>query len=322
MSGLERETWQGLERWRLTGDEMVAEFLPGYGGQVVSLKHRPTGISLLRAPNSLEELNGRPFLFGIPVLFPPGRLRHGTFALGGRTYQWPKNERGLNHLHGFVWGKPWTLTPDPNGQDAITASFEAAEGSPEAAAFSHPFRLTITYRMQGATLRLDARAENSGSEPMPVGFGYHTTFNLLGPNGDRLEYVAKMPNGEEWEMGDDVMPTGKLLPPRKFARWVDGTEAIWNVVSDNLFLVDPAAKVNEITLTAKEPNITLWMRAEAPFRNWVVYRPDLKAPFVSLEPVSWVHNAPNLPQPPENTGVRLLQPGEVAEFSYALGVST
>jgi len=319
MSVWERGTWEGLERWRLTGEELEAEFLPGYGGQVISLKHRPTGLDLLRVPKTLAELKARPFIFGIPVLFLPGRLRRGEFQLGGRSYQWPKNERGLNHLHGFVWGRPWALTPDPGGAPEVTARFEAQEHSEEAKAFSHPFRVSIRYRLEGGSLQLDARVENSGSEPMPVGFGYHTTFNLLGTEGERLQYTATMPKGEEWEMADDLMPTGTLTAPRKFAHWMTGSEPIWDVVSDNLFLVDEDV-TNEIRLHLDQPEMTLWMRADPPFRNWVVYRPDPDASFISLEPVSWVHNAPNLPQPPERTGARLLPPGQSAEFSYKIGL--
>ena len=180
MAVFEQGTWEGLERWRLSGEEMEAEFLPQFGGQVISLKHRPTGLSLLREPKSLAELKGRPFLFGIPVLFLPGRLRQGSFELGGRRYQWPKNERGINHLHGFVWGKPWTLTVDPHEAATVHAKFEADAGSETALAFSHPFRLTIVYRLEASTIRLDAEVENMGRDPMPVGLGYHTTFNLLG----------------------------------------------------------------------------------------------------------------------------------------------
>ncbi len=320
MAVFEQGIWEGLERWRLSGEEMEAEFLPQFGGQVISLKHRPTGLSLLREPKSLEELKGRPFLFGIPVLFLPGRLRQGSFELGGRRYQWPKNERGINHLHGFVWGKPWTLTVDPQEAATVRAKFEADPGSETALAFSHPFRLTIVYRLEASTIRLDAEVENMGKDPMPVGLGYHTTFNLLGAQGNRLAYRAKLPTGQEWEMRDDLMPTGHLIAPTKFAPWLDSRgEEIWNVVSDNLYLVDEDVP-NEITLELEHPRLTLWMQAKAPIRNWVVYRPDRDAPFVSLEPVSWVHDAPNLPQPADRTGARLLSPGESAQFSYAIGV--
>jgi aldose 1-epimerase len=130
-----------------------------------------------------------------------------------------------------------------------------------------------------------------------------------------------MPPGLEWEMLPDLMPSGPLREPEKFAKWVHGGQPIWEFVSDNLFLVDEHAH-NEIRLVADDPDITLWMTADPPVRNWVVYRPALDAPFVSLEPVSWVHDAPNLPEPVERTGARLLPPGDRAEFRYTLGIRT
>ncbi len=313
----ESRTWQGLESLQLRGDALEVEVLPGYGGQVRSLIYRPAGLELLRTPTTRDELQGRPFLFGIPVLFLPGRLRGGVFSLGGRTYHWPLNERGENHLHGFVWGKPWQRTVD-NG--TLTVSFTAARGSAEAEAFGHPFRLAITYGVHGGELAVRAEVENLDDVAMPIGLGYHTTLSLADGQGQPLDYAAHLPPGREWEMGNDVMPTGRLGRPAKFARWVDGSQRLWEVVSDHLFLVDGDAD-NVVTLELKQPRLSVRMTARDPFRNWVVYRPALDAPFISIEPVSWVHNAPNLHQPAEFTGVRQLQGHDRAVFEYMIAVS-
>lgn len=320
MSEWKTASWHGMETIMVTGDVLEATFLPDFGGQVLSLRHRASGFELLRVPKDLEELKGRPFLFGIPVLFLPGRLRGGEFDLGGRHYQWPRNERGLNHLHGFVWGRPWTLEPDPAADGSVVASFTADIDSEEAKAFGHPFSLRLRYHLHGEELSIRARIDNlDRTEAMPLGFGYHTTFNFLDPEGGRLQYVARMPSGQEWVMGDDVMPVGPLTAPEKFQGWVGEGQPVWDVVSDNLFLVDEGAE-NRITLSLERPALTLWMQADAPFRNWVVYRPDLEAPFMAIEPVSWVHNAPNLDQDADRTGVRLLAPGSFAEFNYRIGL--
>lgn len=313
----ESRTWQGLETLQLRGDTLEVEVLPGYGGQVRSLVYRPAGLELLRTPKTLDELQGRPFLFGIPVLFLPGRLRGGEFTLGGRTYRWPLNERGVNHLHGFVWGKPWQSTV---ADGVLTVAFTAARESAEAEAFGHPFRLAIAYRVRGGELSVRAEVENLDDAAMPLGLGYHTTLSLVDGQGQPLAYTAQLPAGREWEMGSDVMPTGRLGMPEKFARWVQGGQRLWEVVSDNLFLVDGEAE-NAVTMELEQPRLSVKMTGRDPFRNWVVYRPALDAPFISIEPVSWVHNAPNLSQPAEFTGVRLLEGHEHAVFEYLVALS-
>lgn len=302
----------------LEGASLQAEILPGYGGQVIGLRHRGLGLELLRRPVTGDALRERPFLFGVPVLFPPGRLRGGRFTLGGRDYVWPVNDRlGPNHLHGFVWGRPWHVIRREEGSEPeAVLAFEAAAGSEAAAQFGHPFRLTIAYRLEGESLAIEAEAENRDSVAMPLALGYHTTWNLLDADNDPLDYIGRLPRGREWRMGDDVMPTGELLQPRHFLGWHSG-QRLWDFVSDHIYLVDRDV-ANVVELELAHPRLTVRMWAESPFRNWVVYRPDREAGFISIEPVSWVHNAPNLAADPAESGVVLLPPGETARFVYAI----
>jgi aldose 1-epimerase len=53
--------------------------------------------------------------------------------------------------------------------------------------------------------------------------------------------------------------------------------------------------------------------APPPFSQWVVYRPHLGSEFISLEPYTWVHNAPNLAVSPDLTGLARLEPGQEVE---------
>lgn len=302
----------------LEGESLRAEIVPGYGGQVIGLRHREFAFELLRRPKTRAELQDRPFLFGVPVLFPPGRLRGGRFTLGGRDYVWPINDRqGPNHLHGFVWGRPWRVVKREDGSEPeAVLAFEAAAGSEAATRFGHPFRLTIAYRLDGESLTIEAEAENLDTVPMPLALGYHTTWNLVGEDGRRLDYVGRLPRGREWRMGDDVMPTGEVLQPRHFLGWQSG-QHLWDFVSDHIYLVDRDV-ANVVELELAEPRLAVRMWAESPFRNWVVYRPDREAGFMSIEPVSWVHNAPNLTADPAESGVALLSPGEKARYVYAI----
>ncbi len=65
-------------RIRLTAWNFYAEFSPLAGGNIVAFRHLPSGHDLLRAPDSGEQLFETPECFGMPVLFPPGRIADGT----------------------------------------------------------------------------------------------------------------------------------------------------------------------------------------------------------------------------------------------------
>lgn len=94
----------------LENEYLEAILVPSWGSNLISLKWKPAGMHLLKTPETKEEYHANPCLFGIPVLFPPNRIDHGTFTYEGKTYSLPINEKPLqNHLHGFLYDKAWTL---------------------------------------------------------------------------------------------------------------------------------------------------------------------------------------------------------------------
>ena len=61
----------------LDNGKFRAEIVPEIGGNIISLRHCASGTTLLREPSDLRELAEFPARFGLPVLFPPNRIRDG-----------------------------------------------------------------------------------------------------------------------------------------------------------------------------------------------------------------------------------------------------
>jgi aldose 1-epimerase len=279
------------------------------------LTHKPTAEQLVRAVSSETLWRKQQVVNGIPILFPCGRIRGGEFVWDERHFVWPLTDsKGPNALHGFVWDVPWTvrehagetltITPGPEGQQRL----ERYLGS--------PVDLQMRYHVENEKFTVTSTITNRGSRPIPFGLGFHTTIAL--PAHD---WILRIPKGREWEMGDDLMPTGRLLQtPQTLAGLVDGRRAS-SIVADTCYLLDPAESP---VVQCHHPEKPWWICWEASqeFRHLVIYRPDLNANFISLEPYTWTHNAPNLPLNPLITGMASLNRLETRTLRYAVSVQS
>ncbi|MGI6636418.1 MAG: hypothetical protein ACOX7B_14815 [Christensenellales bacterium] len=55
-----------------------------------------------------EAFQKYPNVYGMPLLFPPNRIRDGRFAFRSRTYIFPINEPARNHhIHGLLSVMPF-----------------------------------------------------------------------------------------------------------------------------------------------------------------------------------------------------------------------
>ena len=104
MAVCEETVFPGEPAYRAGNDRLERTLVPGWGSNGISLFSRERSRQLLRVPRSVEEYRSSPFLYGIPVLFPPDRIGDGRFTFQRRTYRLKINERGrCNHFHGGVY---------------------------------------------------------------------------------------------------------------------------------------------------------------------------------------------------------------------------
>jgi galactose mutarotase-like enzyme len=107
---------------------------------------------------------------GNPVLFPtPGKLDGDHWSYGGHA--------GALKQHGFARTEAWRVSKVATA-GAAEVHLELSSNDVTRAGYPWDFRVTMTYALRGARLRIDHRVENRSAEAMPFGFGFHPYFAI------------------------------------------------------------------------------------------------------------------------------------------------
>ena len=285
-----------------------AEIIPEIGGNVISLRHQPSGTKLLREPADLRDLECFPEQFGLPVLFPPNRIRDGKFTFGGKHCQLPVNETAMhNHLHGLVVNRRWKLISHTDISAELICEFTPAD--PEYGGFPFAFTLKRGVILTETGLRDRMTVTNRGKWDMPLGLGYHSTFPAH-PAQIRLSAGPV-----QFEIGERYLPTGRYqewgdIDPRK---WFDpsGINAGFHTRSEPMIL-EGGSSFHGAEIRYKSG--LLHYITDEKFSFWYTWNKRGQGDFISLEPVSWMADALNQSGPPEETGLRILAPGSESVF--------
>ena len=285
-----------------------SEIIPEISGNVISLRHQPSGTKLLREPADLRELECFPEQFGLPVLFPPNRIRDGKFTFGGKHCQLPVNETAMhNHLHGLVVNRRWKLISHTDISAELICEFTPAD--PEYEGFPFAFTLKRGVILTETGLRDRMTVTNRGKWDMPLGLGYHSTFPA-DPAQIRLSAEPL-----QFEIGERYLPTGRLLEwgdidPRK---WFDpsGINAGFHMRAESV-ITENGTLLHGAEIRYKSG--LLRYITDEKFGFWYTWNRRGQGDFISLEPISWMANALNQPGPPEETGVRVLAPSSEITF--------
>jgi aldose 1-epimerase len=283
------------------------------------LRHPTAGPLDLLYADPAQFAAGRPTRNGVPILFPfPNRIRDGRFTWDGREYQLPRNDSaGKNAIHGFTCRRSWRVVEQGADADGawVTAEFQ---GSVDAAdvrdLWPADYRLRVTYRLAGLSLRIEAVAENPDSRPLPFGLGYHPYFRVPFAGGDPAAYQVSIPAAAFWQL-EESLPTGRRLPlverpacdlatPRPF-----GTLQLDDVLTG---LPGPAPAETTVLYprgAATAPTgVGLEVRAGTAFREVVAFTPPHRQA-VALEPYTCTTDAINLQQRGVDAGLLVLPPG-------------
>jgi aldose 1-epimerase len=144
---------------------------------------------------------------------------------------------------------------------------------------------------------------------MPMGFGIHPYFRApLGTDSSAEYCTIRVPANKYWELVDKL-PTGKILPVEgkydlRSPRILAGLK-FDDVFTDLIFEGD----VTRTILDDTKSQMRLIVEADSLFREIVVYTPP--RPSICFEPYTCVTDAVNLHSRGINSGLKILQPGEI-----------
>ena len=240
-----------------------AQILPGRGMTTYQIRAYVPGkgeIDLMEAPplaDAPKLMNGGPedlignksFNVGGAILLPYANRIRGKLSADGATIETP------------IMGKPVTLIANWKGKnpeavknamhglildakmDKVTTDTKPAESSVTGTFHAGDFQghwLSKTDVDTKITLKDDAfimtvTAKNVGTEPLPIGIGWHPYFVL--PSGDRTQAKLHLPAKQRALVTnyDDVFPTGKI---EKVAGTPYDFTAAGGAALDKLFLDD------------------------------------------------------------------------------------
>ena len=292
----------------LTCDSYQAVILSAWGANCVSLVHRATGTELLRVPESEADLQTSPYVWGLPLLFPPNRIRDGHFDFDGHTYEFPINEPARHHhIHGVLARTPFIETAP--GCFSWRADVETPYLS-----FPHAFTVERAYLVDKSGLTQTIRVTNDSDRLMPCGVGVHAALNATLSDHPVLGSPVRC----QWELSQPrVLPTGRADADTPLT--VALREGTLPVRGEPISALLEMAR-QEVRLKTDAGTIVCSFEG-LPFL--MLWNGNGQQGFICPEPQSWLVDAPNLAYPPEKSGFRALAPGESARYvtKYAFEAS-
>ncbi|MBV9266000.1 MAG: galactose mutarotase, partial [Acidobacteriaceae bacterium] len=146
--------------------------------------------------------------FGATIGRYANRIAAGTFTLDGKTYHIPKNENGVNMLHGGNIGFDkvvWDV--GPADQTSLTLNHLSADGDQ---GFPGNLNVTVKFTVTDKNeLRIDYSATTD--KDTVVNLTNHSYFNLSGPgSGTVLDDKLMIDADKYTPVKADLIPTGAI----------------------------------------------------------------------------------------------------------------
>ncbi|MFZ0267282.1 aldose 1-epimerase [Caulobacter sp.] len=270
------------------------ELLPAVGGSVGRFTWH--GQDVLRpAPAGTTEVLDTGNFALVPFC---NRIRNGRLKFGGHVVALSPNLGDHPHaLHGQAWRRAWSVV-SASETHAVLA-FDHAPGE-----WPWAYRAEQHFILDHRSLRQALSVTNTGTEPMPVGLGFHPYFPVR--ENERL----KADVSGVWMIDGDCLPTTHVEGPWR-SDWAAGASTASSQLIDNCY----TGWSGVATLAA--PAGPRKVLTASPECRWLhVYLPP-GGDFVCVEPVS------NRPDPfnGEDSGIKVVAPGETAAVWMEIAVS-
>lgn len=314
--------WDGESTLRLVDHEAqaTAEIIPAVGLHLFRFDVRNE--AYIAKPASAAELRVKSSRYGVPILFPPGRVKQAAFTFEGREYRLPAN-REPDHSHGELRERPWKVVAsgaDSAGGAYVSAEFDLAEHPDMLAYFPHAACFRFTYRLKDGTLSLSGEIANKSGSTMPLSLGFHPYFAYADGEASRVKVV--IPAAAEWPLSADGYAAGEPAPSPLTVALQQG-ELVTALPSypggSQLLSVEPGPQTCEIQYEARSTKLVFDMGDKFPI-HVLFTAPWTNA--VSLEPYTSIMNVFNEPFAPEISGALGLAAGETFTFEWSIHIET
>ena len=200
-----------VELYTLKSDKLEARIMT-YGGIVVSLKAPDRQAKPADVVLGFDSLDGyltgnKPF-FGALIGRYANRIAQGKFTLDAQTYSIPRNDGGINSLHGGDRGfdkAVWQAREIPHGIELRHTSPDGDQG------FPGTLKAVVRYTVVANELKIEYSA--TSDKDTVVNLTNHSYFNLAGQgNGDILRNKLMIHASRYTPVDDNLIPTGELRP--------------------------------------------------------------------------------------------------------------
>jgi aldose 1-epimerase len=288
-----------------------AKVLVGYGFNCYQFEAVCGGepIDVLWSAPNFESGRERPSHSGIPILFPfPGRISGTSFDFRGHSYPLEAGDAFGNAIHGFVLNRPWQVVEQSPRR--VVGRFRASQiDASLLQRWPADFELTMSYELEGNSLRSDIEVVNPDDKPLPMGLGTHPYFRVpLGRGGEAAACRVTVPAREYWVL-ENMLASGKRLPAdgdKGLRAAVEFSQTRFDDVFSGLEFQEGQCRTSIEDPTSRR-RMTMTFGKEFP--ACVVYNPPHREA-ICIEPYSCIPDAFRLAEAGIDAGAVVLEPGQ------------
>lgn len=244
----------------LNSESATVEIRP-LGAELISFKDKESGREYMWSGDA-EFWTGRS-----PVLFPiVGSVYDGVMRAEGGEYAL-KN-------HGFARNREFRLVE----AEETRVVFHLSADDETLAIYPYKFALTLTYTLEGSSLRIQYRVDNDDDKNIYFQLGTHPAFNCpIGGDGEFEDYVLEFNEEETLERffvtggniqipdkSETVLEKGTVLPLTR-AQFEEGAMIFRDVKSDRVMLKSEKSEHSVSVSSENFPYLGVWQPKNAPF---------------------------------------------------------
>lgn len=246
-----------------------------------------------------------------PLLFPIiGRLKDQQYTLDGTVVKIPQ--------HGFARDTEFTV--ESQSDTAVTLSMTDSEKTH--AVYPFAFKLSITYTLEGASLKKTHTVTNLSNEVLPYEIGGHDGYLTTLFAGEKMsDYAIEFPGQ------DTIYPFGMdescFLTPEKLAYALTDSKL---PLPPKVFGLDTVVleklPVNQVTLCNAKNGIRLTVDfPEFDYLGIWTKPVDFDTNYICIEPWTTLPECTFVGSDlKDKQGIRLLNPGQTESLSYTVTV--